>query len=423
MHLSYLPREPCLPPPRRFHPPSPQDLRELNTDPSPLYTAAPLADSLFEWHFTIRGPPGTEFDGGIYHGRILLPPDYPFKPPNIIFLTETGRWESNKKICLSISAHHPESWSPAWGIRLMLEAIISFMPSAGEGALAALDYTPAERAAIARRSAAWSCPHCGPIAGLLRAPVEAGAGAGAGAEAPAAAAGAGGPSARYAAEIARMHLLPAPPSPAMAPVPASAEAEEAAAGGGLAGRLARGPRAAAEEAAAAQGARARAGSGAQSPGGPGAQSPGGPGALAGAVAAPPPLAGGDAGARAEAPPAGAPPALDATSALRRRLAYASAREALPGRRQLIPEVVGPAAAAAAATAAPPPPPPPVAPAGVPPLRPPPAAAPPLLHTPPPPPPPPPPSRPRGDALLTALANALTAILALLLYRRLCEAQV
>lgn len=42
---------------------------------------------MFDWHFTLRGPRDTEFEGGIYHGRILLPSDYPFKPPNIILLT------------------------------------------------------------------------------------------------------------------------------------------------------------------------------------------------------------------------------------------------------------------------------------------------------------------------------------------------
>ena len=56
-------------------------------DASDQYTAQPLEENLFEWHFTIRGPVGTEFEGGIYHGRILLPSDYPMKPPNFIFLT------------------------------------------------------------------------------------------------------------------------------------------------------------------------------------------------------------------------------------------------------------------------------------------------------------------------------------------------
>ena len=73
-----------------------------------------LQDNLFEWHFTIRGPCDSDFDGGVYHGRIILPPDYPMKPPSIMFLTQNGRFECFTKICLSISKHHPESWQPSW---------------------------------------------------------------------------------------------------------------------------------------------------------------------------------------------------------------------------------------------------------------------------------------------------------------------
>jgi ubiquitin-conjugating enzyme E2 J1 len=63
------------------------DVKEMNTHPSSRYHAIPLEDNIFEWHFTIRGPIGTDFEGGIYHGRIILSPEYPFKPPHIIFLT------------------------------------------------------------------------------------------------------------------------------------------------------------------------------------------------------------------------------------------------------------------------------------------------------------------------------------------------
>lgn len=36
-----------------------------------------------------------------------LPSDYPFKPPEVYMLTPSGRFEVNKKICLSISSFHP----------------------------------------------------------------------------------------------------------------------------------------------------------------------------------------------------------------------------------------------------------------------------------------------------------------------------
>ncbi|CAH4038072.1 ubiquitin-conjugating enzyme E2 J1-like [Pieris brassicae] len=131
------------------------------------YCARPLEDNLFEWHFTVRGPPGTDFEGGIYHGRILLPKEYPMHPPHIILLTPNGRFEVNKKICLSISGYHPETWQPSWSIRTALLALIAFMPSPAEGTIGALDYSPAERKTLAKKSASWACAKCGEIAPLL----------------------------------------------------------------------------------------------------------------------------------------------------------------------------------------------------------------------------------------------------------------
>ncbi|XP_077160615.1 ubiquitin-conjugating enzyme E2 J1 [Paroedura picta] len=132
-------------------------------DPTDHYHAQPLEDNLFEWHFTVRGPPDSDFDGGVYHGRIVLPPEYPMKPPSIILLTANGRFEVGKKICLSISGHHPETWQPSWSIRTALLAIIGFMPTKGEGAIGSLDYTPEERRALAKKSQDFFCEGCGTL--------------------------------------------------------------------------------------------------------------------------------------------------------------------------------------------------------------------------------------------------------------------
>ncbi|TPX61789.1 hypothetical protein SpCBS45565_g07159 [Spizellomyces sp. 'palustris'] len=138
-----------------------KELAELRNDPSPEFTAAPLEENLFEWHFTIRGPAEGGFEGGRFHGRLIFPSDYPFKPPNISFLTPNGRFEVGKKICLSITGHHPEYWRPAWGVRTALVALISFLPTKGDGAIGALDYTEEERKAYATKSREWICPSCG----------------------------------------------------------------------------------------------------------------------------------------------------------------------------------------------------------------------------------------------------------------------
>ncbi|XP_077300696.1 uncharacterized protein LOC143921322 [Arctopsyche grandis] len=132
--------------------------------------AQPLADNLFEWHFTVRGPADTEFAGGLYHGRILLPSQYPMRPPHIILLTPNGRFEVNRKICLSISGHHPETWQPSWSIRTALLALQAFLPTPAEGTIGSLDYSPAERRSLARRSRLWRCDACGPPDSLLLPP-------------------------------------------------------------------------------------------------------------------------------------------------------------------------------------------------------------------------------------------------------------
>ncbi|KAL4649043.1 ubiquitin-conjugating enzyme E2 J1 [Arapaima gigas] len=135
-------------------------------DPTEHYHAQPLEDNLFEWHFSVRGPPDSDFDGGVYHGRIILPPEYPMKPPSIILLTPNGRFEVGKKICLSISGHHPETFSHGsffyfLSVRTALIAIIGFMPTKGEGAIGSLDYTPEERRALAKKSQDFCCETCG----------------------------------------------------------------------------------------------------------------------------------------------------------------------------------------------------------------------------------------------------------------------
>ena len=95
------------------------------------------ACSQIQWN-TADIESSNSLQGGIYHGRILLPPEYPFKPPSFLMLTPNGRFETNTKICLSISSHHPEHWQPSWSVRTALTALIAFFPTPGNGAIGSL---------------------------------------------------------------------------------------------------------------------------------------------------------------------------------------------------------------------------------------------------------------------------------------------
>ncbi|KAL2338959.1 hypothetical protein Fmac_013405 [Flemingia macrophylla] len=129
-----------------------QEVKEMQLNPSDDYMSLPLEENIFEWQFSIRGPRDSEFEGGIYHGRIQLPSEYPFKPPSFMLLTPNGRFETQTKICLSISNHHPEHWQPSWSVRTALVALIAFMPTSPNGALGSLDYKKEERRALAMKS-------------------------------------------------------------------------------------------------------------------------------------------------------------------------------------------------------------------------------------------------------------------------------
>lgn len=139
------------------------EARELREDDSTEYSAGPLEEDIFDWHCTIRGPADTEFEGGLYHCRISLPSEYPFKAPSIMVLTPNGRFELNKKICISFTSYHEELWQPAWGVRTAIIGLQGFFPLKGEAAVGvgAIEYPIAERKRLAALSRSWVCPDCG----------------------------------------------------------------------------------------------------------------------------------------------------------------------------------------------------------------------------------------------------------------------
>jgi len=149
-----------------------KEFQIMVNDPSDEFKANPIKDDMFCWHFTIRGPPDTEFEGGLYHGIIKLPMSYPNSPPNIMFLTPNGRFDINMNVCLSMTKYHKEEWQAAWTIRSMLEAIIAFFPiKEDHDAIGALESSTESRKYYAKQSIKYKCDICGPIANILK-PIE-----------------------------------------------------------------------------------------------------------------------------------------------------------------------------------------------------------------------------------------------------------
>jgi len=99
----------------------------MHDEPPELIHARPDEKNMLIWHYLLQGPPDTEFAGGWYWGRLRFPKNYPMGPPTITMTTPNGRFEVNKRLCLSMSDFHPETWEPSWTISTVLTGLLSFM--------------------------------------------------------------------------------------------------------------------------------------------------------------------------------------------------------------------------------------------------------------------------------------------------------
>jgi len=132
----------------------------MQKEPPPFIWALPEEKNILTWHYIIRGPPDCPYTGGEYHGVILFPSEYPFKPPGIKMLTPSGRFAPDKKICFSMSDFHPGSWNPAWSVATILTGLLSFMLS-DEMTTGSMTTSNADKRAFAANSHAWNVQHKG----------------------------------------------------------------------------------------------------------------------------------------------------------------------------------------------------------------------------------------------------------------------
>lgn len=128
---------------------------DLNKAPPPFIIARPKESDILEWHYIIRGPPDTPYEGGEFWGTVIFPADYPFKPPGIKMLTPSGRFQPDRKICTSMSDYHPGSWNPAWSVATILTGLLSFMVG-DEMTTGSVRSSDADRRIYAKRSHAYN---------------------------------------------------------------------------------------------------------------------------------------------------------------------------------------------------------------------------------------------------------------------------
>jgi ubiquitin-protein ligase len=135
------------------------DMKLLKKQPLDYVDAIQDDKNMLIWYFLVKGPDDTQYKGGLYIGKIMHNPEYPFKAPDFMMLTPNGRFDIGKKICLTNSGYHSESWSAMWNIRSILLGFMSIMTSDNTTGISHIKRSASERAKMAKNSAQYNIEH------------------------------------------------------------------------------------------------------------------------------------------------------------------------------------------------------------------------------------------------------------------------
>ena len=103
-----------------------KEFEDFQNDPVLNCSAGPKKDNITEWQATIAGPQGTPYEGGLFSLSVSFPKEYPFRPPQVKFITPIYHCNVNNSgsICLDILKGE---WSPALTISKVLLSICSLL--------------------------------------------------------------------------------------------------------------------------------------------------------------------------------------------------------------------------------------------------------------------------------------------------------
>ncbi|CAN8064139.1 unnamed protein product [Agarophyton chilense] len=129
-----------------------RQLKELNKNIDSGFSAGLVDDSNpFEWQVILNGPPDTLYEGGLFKAKLSFPPDYPYMPPTMRFISDM--WHPNiykdGRVCISI-LHAPgsdpnqyenasERWLPVHTVESILVSVISMLSCPNDESAANLD--------------------------------------------------------------------------------------------------------------------------------------------------------------------------------------------------------------------------------------------------------------------------------------------
>ncbi|KAG2116692.1 ubiquitin-conjugating enzyme/RWD-like protein [Suillus discolor] len=99
-----------------------KELQDITNRPLDGITVEPEADNLLVWKCSVKGSPDSPYKTGTFHFKIELPTNFPFKAPNVTFLTKIYHPGINEEghICVPILR---DEWKPSVTLSTVLAVI------------------------------------------------------------------------------------------------------------------------------------------------------------------------------------------------------------------------------------------------------------------------------------------------------------
>ena len=103
-----------------------KEYEDIKQKPCENCNICPDTDNMYRWTATLFGPQNTPYEGGLFCLEINFSKDYPFRAPEIFFITPIYHPNINKSgiICLDILK---EEWSPVLTIDKVLLSLSSLL--------------------------------------------------------------------------------------------------------------------------------------------------------------------------------------------------------------------------------------------------------------------------------------------------------
>ena len=100
-----------------------QDFQQLVKNKVDGIDACPSSENLFLWNAIICGPEESVYESGTFHIQLVFPEEYPFRPPQVRFITKVFHpnvWLDNGLICVDILK---DGWLPSYDVLAILYSI------------------------------------------------------------------------------------------------------------------------------------------------------------------------------------------------------------------------------------------------------------------------------------------------------------